>query len=126
MKPEVTDVGALILFTDKLEAVVDFYRAIGVPLELEQHDDGPLHHACELGLTHFAIFESNSGTPPEFRSGGSSFPGFTVNSLEDALGAAKSLNAEVVQQQTADPWGWRALVKDPDGRVLELFQRPTD
>ena len=126
MKPEVTDVGALILFTDKLEALVEFYRAIGVPLELEQHDDGPLHHACELGLTHFAIFESNSGTPPEFRSGGSSFPGFTVNSLEDALEAAKSLNAEVVQQPTEYPWGWRALVKDPDGRVLELFQRPTD
>ncbi len=126
MKPEVTDVGALILFTDKLEALVEFYTAIGVPLELEQHDDGPLHHACELGLTHFAIFESSSGAAAEFRSGGSSFPGFTVNSLEDALEAAKSVNPEVIQQPTEYPWGWRALVKDPDGRVLELFQRPTD
>ena len=89
MKPIVTDVVALILFTDKLEAAVKFYTAIGVPLELEQHDDGILHYACELGLTHFAIFESNSDVVPEFRSGGSSFLGFTVNSLEDALEAAR-------------------------------------
>ncbi len=70
MKSEIT-VGALILFTNKLEVVVEYYRAIGVPLELEQHDDGPPHHSCELGLTHFAIFESISGAAPEFRSGGS-------------------------------------------------------
>lgn len=125
MKPEVTDLGALILFTNKLEAAVKFYTAIGVPLELEQHDDGPPHYACELGLTHFAIFESNSSSAPEFKAGGTSFPGFTVNSLHDALEAAKSVNAEVVQQATEYPWGWRALVKDPDGRVIELFQRPT-
>ena len=126
MKPEVTDLGALILFTDNLETVVKFYTAIGVPLGLEQHDDGPLHYACELGQTHFAIFASSSGVADEFRSGGSSLPGFTVNSLEAAFEASKSVEAEIIQGPTEYPWGWRALVKDPDGRVLELFQRPID
>lgn len=125
MKPEVTDVGALILFTERLEAAVEFYKAIGVPLEREQHEGGALHYACDLGPTHFAVFESSPGETPEFRSGGSSFPGLTVNSLEVALEAAKSVSAEVVQEPTEYPWGWRALVKDPDGRVIELFQRPT-
>lgn len=124
MKSAVSDVGALIIFTDKLEAVVEFYSAIGVPLELEQHGDGPVHYACDLGLTHFAVFRSGPGEAAEFRSGGSSFAGFTVNSLEAALDAARSVKAEVVQPPTEYPWGWRALVKDPDGRVVELFQRP--
>ncbi|MEX2029568.1 MAG: VOC family protein [Anaerolineales bacterium] len=124
MKSAVSDVGALIVFTHKLEAVVEFYSAIGVPLELERHGDGPAHYACELGRTHIAVFRSGPGEAPEFRSGGSSFAGFTVNSLEAALDAAKSVKAEVIQQPTQYPWGWRALVKDPDGRVVELFQRP--
>ena len=123
MRSKVTDVGALILFTDKFEAVMKFYSAIGIPLEPEQHDDGPVHYACEIGLTHFAVFESDSGSGPEFRSGGISFSGFTVNSLEDALEAARSVHAEIVQQPTEHPWRRRALVKDPDGRIVELFQR---
>ncbi len=125
MKPEVTDLGALILFTDNLETVVKFYTAIGAPLELEDHGDDRLHYACELGQSHFAIFESSSGAAAEFRSGGSSLTGFTVNSLEDALEASKSMKTEIIQGPTEYPWGWRALMKDPDGRVLELFQRPT-
>jgi predicted enzyme related to lactoylglutathione lyase len=124
MKAAVSDLGALIIFTDNLEAVVEFYSAIGVPLELEQHGDGPVHYACDLGLTHFAVFHGGPGAAPEFRLGGSSFAGFTVNSLEAALGAAKAVKAEVVQEPTEYPWGWRALVKDPDGRVVELFERP--
>ena len=118
------ELSALILFTSRMDAVVEFYRAIGVPLEAEQHDDGVLHYACDLGGTHIAVFESSPGDAPEFRSAGSSIAGFSVQSLEIALEAARSVHANIIKEPTEYPWGVRALVSDPDGRVVELFKRP--
>src|SRR5262245_14057316 len=58
----VRDVGALILFSGAIEKTVAFYRAIGMPLEEEKHDEeGPLHYACELGSTHMAIHAAPGG-----------------------------------------------------------------
>ena len=123
----IQDLGALILFTASLERTVAFYRAIGAPLEEEKHDEeGPLHYACELGSTHLAIHAvdaAKGGRAAEWRSGGSSYFGFAVDSLADAVEAARALNARVLQEPEDFPWGPRALVEDPDGRVVELFER---
>ena len=120
----IRDVGALILFSHRMEAAVRFYRAIGLDLEVEQHEEGPLHYVSQVGPTHFAIFEATEGDAPEFRSGGSTFPGFSVDSLENAVEGARADGAPVIQEPEEYPWGLRALVEDPDGRVIELFQRP--
>ncbi len=120
----ITDVGALVLYTGRLDEVVAFYRAIGVPLVPEDHGDGVQHYACELGCTHFAVFESAAGSALPHGSGGSIFFGLTVGSVEDAVGKARARGAQVVEEPTRYPWGVRALVADPDGRTIELFQRP--
>lgn len=120
----VSDVGALILFTSRVDEVVAFYRALGVPLEAEEHGDGVKHFACELGATHFAVFPGRAGDALEHKSGGSEFFGLSVASVDAALAAAKSRGAAEVQPPTRYPWGVRALVRDPDGRTVELFQRP--
>lgn len=118
------DLGALILFSNAIEKTVAFYRAIGVPLEEEKHDDeGPLHYACELGSTHMAIHAAGEGRAAEWRSGGSSYFGFAVDSLKVAVEAARRTGARVVQEPEEYPWGPRSLVEDPDGRVVELFER---
>lgn len=120
----IRDVGALILFSHRVSAVVRFYQAIGLELEPERHEEGQVHYVSDLGPTHIAVFEGPPGEAPEFRTGGSTLPGFAVDSLEDALSGARAVGAHVVQEPTQYPWGTRALVTDPDGRVIELFQRP--
>lgn len=82
-----------------------------------------MHYACDLGNAHFAILESRAGRAPGYRSGGSSFAGFAVVSLQAAVEAARSTGAPVLQEPESYPWGRRALVEDPDGRVVELFER---
>ncbi len=116
-------VGAVILFTGRLAEVVRFYRAAGVPLESEQHDEGPAHYACDLGETHFAVIESGVGAAPAYRSGGSCYVGLAVPSVRAAVEAARAAGATILQEPEPYPWGLRALVVDPDGRVLELFER---
>jgi lactoylglutathione lyase len=118
-------VDALIVTTSRLREVAAFYRALGLPLEEERHDDGPLHYACELGPVHFAIYEATAGgagDAPGRRMAGSTLVGFQVASLEDAVAAARDAGSRVEVAPEDVPWGRRAVVIDPDGRCVELNQ----
>lgn len=130
--PKVEDLGSLILFAADVERTAAFYRALGVALESEQHGDGPVHHTCALGSTHFAVFAARGDGPAQddgapardHRAAGAQFFGLTVSDLDATFHAAHALGAEVVQEPRSYSWGRRALVRDPDGRVVELFERP--
>jgi catechol 2,3-dioxygenase-like lactoylglutathione lyase family enzyme len=50
-----TQVASLVLFAADPEATAAFYQALGVELEDEDHGEGPVHFASELGPIHFAI-----------------------------------------------------------------------
>lgn len=125
----VTEVASLILFAADVERTAAFYRALGLALEPERHGDGPVHHTVALGPTHVAIFGAHddragaAGGIPH-RSAGAQFFGLTVPDLDAAFTAATGLGAVVEQEPSTKPWGRRALVRDPDGRVVELFERP--
>jgi len=133
---KVLDLGSLVLFARDADRTAAFYRALGLPLDPERHGDGPIHHTCSLGATHVAIFAARSeadldaapsATTPagDHRAAGAQFFGLTVARLETAYEAALEQGAPVVQEPKRYSWGRRALVRDPDGRVVELFERPS-
>jgi lactoylglutathione lyase len=118
------DVGALVLFAANPHQTAAFYRAIGLDLTEELHEEGPVHLAVELGPVHFAIYEAASpGRAPERRSGGDTFPGFYVDSLDDVTEALRQLGAPFVAEHEDMPWGCRIVVQDPDGRAVEVNQK---
>ena len=118
--------GALVLWAGDLDAAVRFYRALGVPLEAEQHGPAdPVHFASELSGCHFAVFAADApGRAPGLTRAGCSLVGLAVESVEVTLRAARDAGAPVLQEPEMYPWGLRAVVADPDGRPVELFQRP--
>ncbi len=116
--------GSLILFSANYRATVDFYRELGLPLGSESHDSGPEHFACDIGDVHFAIFDVSDSTPASlpYRSGGSSYHGFRITDLNALVGRLRAAGRPIRQEADKFPWGARALVDDPDGRVVELFE----
>ena len=116
-----------MLFSGRHEECVAFYRAIGVPLQEERHGaDGPLHHACDLHGVHIAVFAAQGqGEALGIGQPGGSFAGFAVESVEAAVEAAVGVGATVIQQPDDYPWGRRAVLRDPDGRPVEVFAPPT-
>jgi lactoylglutathione lyase len=119
-----TEMASLVLFATDIQGAGDFYRAIGLDLADELHEDGPVHLAMELGPVHFAIYEAAApGTAPDRRSGGDTFPGFYVESLDDVTETLRQLGAPLIQEHEAMPWGCRIVVRDPDGRAVEVNQR---
>jgi lactoylglutathione lyase len=120
------EVGAIILWSARLEETVRFYRALGIPLEEERHDEeDPVHWACDLGPVHFAVFEIPAGRrAPAYREDGATAVGFAVPDADAAVEAVRRLSARVVREPEDMPWGRRAIVEDPDGRPVEAFARP--
>jgi predicted enzyme related to lactoylglutathione lyase len=121
-----TRLGTLVLYTASLERTVAFYRAIGVDLVDEDHGDGMPHFAAELDGCHFAVFPATGETrAPGLREPGCAFVGIAVGSAHDAVRRVRDLDAPVMQEPTEYPWGIRAVLADPDGRPVEIFEPPS-
>jgi predicted enzyme related to lactoylglutathione lyase len=120
------EVASLVLFASDLTAASAFYRAVGVPLIDEDHDEGPVHAAAELGGVHFAIYQADDGVgqpAPGWRSASSDFPGFYVDSLDDVGKSLHDLGTTLLEDHQVRPWGCRIVAQDPDGRAVEINQR---
>jgi hypothetical protein len=81
---------AVVIWSGRLNEMVSFYKALGLPLETEEHEEGPVHYACELGSTHFAIFESKPGDAVHRGIGGSTMIGLQVSNVDEAYSIAKN------------------------------------
>jgi predicted enzyme related to lactoylglutathione lyase len=122
---EMIDMSSLVLFATDPQKTAAFYCALGVPLEDEDHGEGPVHSAAEIGSVHFAIYpaETPSAGVTPWRGAGSAFAGFYVDSLDDAVASVTALGAPLLAGHQPRPWGCRALAEDPDGRTVEINQR---
>jgi predicted enzyme related to lactoylglutathione lyase len=117
-------VASIVLFAADLQRTADFYRLLGIALDVERHDDGPAHAAGEVDGVHVAVHQAGPPGPvPAFRATGSTFTGFYVDSLDDAVAALTGWGAPVLAAHEVRPWGCRAVVLDPDGRAVEVNQR---
>lgn len=120
----VIEVGALVLYARDIGRTSKFYRALGIPLDYEDHGEGQVHFATELGRVHFAVYSATSGgvVPPR-HSAGDSFHGFFVDSLENVRERLKAVGVKQLSGHERMPWGCRFVVEDPDGRAVEINQR---
>jgi lactoylglutathione lyase len=118
------EVASLVLYANDPVRTGAFYTALGLGLETEDHGDGPLHLAVELGAVHVAIYPAESpGDAPKRRHGGSSFPGFYVESLDEVTARLSDLATPIVSGHETMAWACRVVVEDPDGRPVEVNQR---
>jgi lactoylglutathione lyase len=119
-----TEMASLVLYSNSPDATAAFYQALGIELGHEDHGEGPVHFATELGPVHFAIYPAEAqGRAAERRRGGSFFPGFYVESLDQAAEALAGVGALVLTGHEQMPWGCRIVAEDPDGRAVEVNQR---
>ena len=63
------------------------------------------------------VFEPLKERPVDFGP----FGGFVLNEVDAVLADLRALGSVVLQAPTSMPWGVRAVVKDPDGRPVEVF-----
>jgi catechol 2,3-dioxygenase-like lactoylglutathione lyase family enzyme len=113
----------LVLRTRQLEALRAFYQALGIELSAEKHGEGPLHYAGRVGETVLELY------PPAGESGtvdSATRLGFAVDNLTETVRALRERGTPVVRDPEPTAWGLRAVVRDPDGRSVELREKPPE
>ena len=97
-----------------------FYEAVGIRLVEERHGGGPVHYSGQVGVTTIEVYPWPEDGPILDTS---VRLGFEVDDLGRVLGSLKRVGAPVVTEPRMTPWGYRAVVKDPDGRAVEVYGR---
>jgi len=104
----------LVLRTPKLEDLRRFYSALGARFQSERHGNGPEHYAATVGDDLvLELYPALDGSTPD----AGLRLGLSVDDIGETL---RALGQTATPRQTQ--WGLRALVRDPDGRTVELLQ----
>lgn len=113
-------IALLVLKTHQLERMRAFYSLLGIEFHEEKHGNGPVHFAGKVNQLIFEIYPLKDTEILDT----STRLGFFVEHLEgvlDSLWQTDFCEPKTVKQTE---WGNRAVVHDPDGRAVELYQKP--
>ena len=113
--PEVS-LSLIVLKTHQLDVVKFFYETIGIEFVEEQHGTGPVHFAGKFGGVVLEIYPL-----PEGQADTTTRLGFVVEDLGHVITALWRRELSKLKKPKQTDWGLRVVVKDPDGRSVELY-----
>jgi len=117
------NINLLVIRTDQPKELAEFYRQLGMQFDYHQHGKGPWHYSAEIEELVFEIYPlMKNQTSPDT----SLRLGFTVEHLDALIGQLKERKVEIIGAPKASEWGYFAIIKDIDGRKIELKQKQVD
>jgi hypothetical protein len=108
----------LVIRSLEPKRTIGFYELLGLNFQEEQHGKGPVHWAADFSGLVMEIYPAHSSEQMDR----STRLGFDVGDVKSVLTSLRNQDVEVVSDLKQTPWGLRAVVKDPDGRSVELVQ----
>lgn len=104
----------IVLKTRQLAQLRSFYSALGLTFVEEKHGDGPPHLSARVGEVVIELYPLAADARA---ADATTRLGFSVPNLDEVLA---SLGPAVGGGPRETAWGRRAVVRDPDGRKVEL------
>ncbi|HLJ55649.1 MAG TPA: VOC family protein [Chthonomonadaceae bacterium] len=112
----------LVLRCGDVAASLVFYQALELEFVEERHGAGPTHFAATMGELVIELYPRPDARPTEGSGCDPARLGFTVSTLDGVLARLADLGVLVESPPRATRWGRRAVVRDPDGRAVELVE----
>jgi predicted enzyme related to lactoylglutathione lyase len=109
----------LVLKTQQLDKLKGFYSSLGIQFVPERHGDGPQHHAGRVGELVLELYPLPEGGLAD----ATTRLGFVVPNVDAALHSLESAGGTVATKPRRTEWGYRAVVRDPDGRAVESCEQ---
>ena len=112
-------INLLVVRTSNPKALSLFYERLGMVFQYHRHGNGPMHYSAEFGGLVFEIYpllKSQQTADHSLRLG------FDVDNLDELIFKLKEAQVEIIQQPIQTDWGYVAIIKDLDGRKIELKQ----
>lgn len=115
------EINLIVIRTNKPKELSEFYGHLGMSFEYHQHGKGTWHYSTEIEKTVFEIYPlmKNQESPDK-----SLRLGFTIENLDETIENLKKRNVEIVREPKESEWGYFAIIKDLDGRKIELKKKP--
>jgi predicted enzyme related to lactoylglutathione lyase len=110
----------LVLKTRHLDRLRAFYVALGIAFAEEKHGDGPTHHAGRVGEALLELYPLPENAGP---ADDTTRLGFAISDVDAVMGSLEAAGGSVISRPRRTEWGYRAVVRDPDGRAVELCER---
>ncbi len=102
-----------------LDATKDFYALLGVEFQMDQHGQGPKHYAGMIDGLVLQLYQADE----EFQEDHQMRLGLEVSGLEEILSLVTPVRGTIVKALYDTSYGCKAVVRDPDGRILELYEK---
>lgn len=97
-----------------------FFQTLGIDFAEEQHGKGPVHYSGRVDGVVMEIYPlPDDGSPVD----SSTRLGFAVKDLVQVVEALQEIGTTIVTPPRETAWGLQAVVRDPDGRAVELTLR---
>ena len=115
----VSSLKLLVLRTPDPNRLRRFYQVLGIDFAEERHGSGPLHFAGRIGdaiLELYPLEGEGALVDSTLRLG------FSVTNLSETILSLEADGATIVTGPKPTAWGNRAVVRDPDGRAVELYE----
>lgn len=115
-------ISLLVLKTNQLEKQKAFYETLGLFFQKEKHGKGPEHFSAKLKEQNLVLeiypLSKNQTTPDA-----TTRLGFRVDDLEKTVAAILEIGGELKSEIRVSKFGTFAVVKDFDGRSVEVYQK---
>lgn len=111
--------GLVVLRTKNMPKIIAWYGAIGVQIVKEKQEKSTSTYTADLEglvLEFLPLSEEMPAPEPNVRLG------FVVSDLDKTLADLKTLGTVVINPPQSTTRGFRAVVRDPDGRSIELYK----
>lgn len=110
----------LVIRSKDIAASVQFYEKIGLNFDYHRHGNGPMHYSCMVGET---VFELYPLLKQQKEADSSTRLGFEVKHLDVLMEELSAIGITILQEPKESEFGYFAVVKDLDGRKVELNQK---
>ena len=102
--------------TSDMPKLVNFYQILGLEFDYHKHEQGVYHYATKIGETVFEIYPLlKNQTEADI----STRLGYKISNFEEKIAL---LSDFIVSEPMATEFGMCAVLKDPDGRKVEIYK----
>ncbi len=113
------ELSLIVLRCADLAASQAFYSVVGLAFVQEKHGNGPEHFAAGFNGQIFELYPLRESSAV---GQGLGRIGFRVSSVDETVRQLAESGIEVVSEPRQTEWGYSAIVRDPDGRTVELTE----
>ena len=105
----------IVIRTADMPHLVNFYKILGLEFDYHKHEKGVFHYATKIGDTTFEIYPLlKNQTEADI----STRLGFEIENFEEKIGL---LSEFIISQPMQTEFGLCAVLRDPDGRKVEIY-----